>query len=156
MDNALPFGLRSAPKIFTTIADVLEWVIKQRGVAMVHHYLDDFVTLGEPDIATCAHNLQVIIETCEQLGVTVAIDKCEGPTVYLTFLGIEIDTMAMEMRLPAEKLKKLQDTLQKWRGCKACTKRELLSLISQLGHACKVVKPGRIFLSQMIKLSTVV
>lgn len=156
VDNALPFGLRSAPKIFTAIADILEWVIKQRGVGMVHHYLDDFITLGEPDTATCAHNLQVIIETCEQLGVTVAIDKCEGPTVCLTFLGIEIDTMTMEMWLPAEKLKKLQDTLQKWRGCKACTKRELLSLIGQLGHACKVVKPGRIFLSQMIKLSTVV
>ena len=42
-----------------------------------------------------------------------------------------------------------------WRGCKTCTKQELLSLIGQLGHACKVVKPGRIFLSQMIKLSTV-
>ena len=155
VDNALPFGLRSAPKIFNAIADALQWVIEHQGVARVHHYLDDFITLGEPDTDTCAHNLQAILQTCKQLGVTVAVNKCEGPTVCLTFLGIEIDTRAMEMRLPVEKLQKLKDTLQNWRGCKACTKRELLSLIRQLGHACKVVKPGRIFLSQMIKLSTV-
>ena len=61
----------------------------------------------------------------------------------------------MEMRLLADKLQKFRDTIQQWRGCKACTKRELLSLIGQLGHACKVVRPGRIFLSEMIKLSTV-
>ena len=155
VDNMLPFGLRSAPKIFTAIADALEWVIKQRGVAQVYHYLDDFVTLGEPEKDTCAHNLRIILQVCEELGVTVALNKCVDSTVCLTFLGIEIDSVNMEMRLPAEKLARLRDTIEQWKGSKSCTKRELLSLIGQLGHACKVVKPGRIFLSQMIKLSTV-
>ena len=36
---------------------------------------------------------------------------------------------------------------------KCCTKRELLSLIGQLQHACRVVPPGRSFL-RMITLST--
>ena len=83
------------------------------------------------------------------------MNKCVGPSVCLTFLGIEIDSQNMEMRLPADKLARLKETIQQWRGNKNCTKRDLLSLIGQLGHACKVVKPGRIFLSQMIKLSTV-
>ena len=52
LDNALLFRLRSAPKIFNTIADVLEWVNKHQGIARVHHYLDDFITLGEPDTGT--------------------------------------------------------------------------------------------------------
>ena len=38
---------------------------------------------------------------------------------------------------------------------RAALKQELLSLIGQLSHMCKVVRPGQIFLSQMIKLSTV-
>ena len=37
---------------------------------------------------------------------------------------------------------------------KSCTKRELLSLIGQLQHACKVVRYGRAFLRRMITLST--
>ena len=47
VDNMLHFGLRSALKLFTAIADALEWVIEQRKVAWVYHYLD-FITLGEP------------------------------------------------------------------------------------------------------------
>ena len=155
VDNMLPFGLRSAPKIFMAIADALEWALTQRGVAQVYHYLDDFITLGEPGQETCARNLGIILQVCRELGVTVALNKCVGPVVCLTFLGIEIDSERMEMRLPADKLAQLKETIEQWRGSKSCTKRDLLSLIGQLSHACKVVKPGRIFLSQMIKLSTV-
>ena len=61
----------------------------------------------------------------------------------------------MEIRLPQDKLERLKETTKNWRGSKNCTKCELLSLIGHLSHACMVVKPGRIFLSQMIKLSTV-
>jgi len=39
--------------------------------------------------------------------------KPEGPATCTTFLGIELDTVAMEMRLPAAKLKQ---SLRKWRG----------------------------------------
>ena len=38
---------------------------------------------------------------------------------------------------------------------KSCSKRELLSLIGQLQHACCIVKPWRSFLRRMITLSTV-
>ena len=41
VDTALPFGLRSAPKIFTAIADAVEWVAKHAGVRFVIHYLDE-------------------------------------------------------------------------------------------------------------------
>ena len=32
IDTALPFGLRSAPKIFTAITNAVEWIIRQEGV----------------------------------------------------------------------------------------------------------------------------
>ncbi len=48
IDCMLPFGLRSAPKVFTAIADGLEWCLRQKGVTDVDHYLDDFITMGPP------------------------------------------------------------------------------------------------------------
>ena len=48
VDGSLPFGLRSAPKIFTAVADALQWAMLANGVSIVEHYLDDFVTLGSP------------------------------------------------------------------------------------------------------------
>ena len=44
--------------------------------------------------------------------------------------------------------------LKQWELRKKCTKRELLSLIGSLSFACKVVKPGRMFLCRLIDLST--
>lgn len=35
IDAALPFGLRSAPLIFTTLADALEWILQQRDISHI-------------------------------------------------------------------------------------------------------------------------
>ena len=85
----------------------------------------------------------------------IEFDKSEGPTTALAFLGIELDTVTLELRLPLSKLEQLKSTLSVWRGRKACTKRELLSLIGLLSHACKVVRAGRTFLCRLIDLSMV-
>ena len=154
VDTALPFGLRSAPKIFTALADLLEWIIRKRGVDHVDHYLDDFIILGPTCDSRCKRGLDVVLELCERLGVPLAMEKLEGPTTCLTFLGIEVDTEAMELRLPEMKLKSLTSTVKEWYGRKSCTKRELLSFIGLLSHACKVVRPGRRFLRRLINLST--
>ena len=50
VDPMLPFGLRSAPKIFNAVADVLEWCIRRRGVQHIFHYLDDFMSLAHPTL----------------------------------------------------------------------------------------------------------
>ena len=51
VDTILPFGLRSAPKIFNALADALEWCFRQQGVTDVDHYLDDIITIGPPHSA---------------------------------------------------------------------------------------------------------
>ena len=63
-----------------------------------------------------------------------------------------IDTIKGELRLPANKLERLQALLWEWGDRKSCTRRELESLIGLLNHACKVVRPGRSFLRRMIDL----
>jgi len=47
INKALPSGLRSAPLIFTAVADALRWVMQKRGVSYVDHYIDDFITAGK-------------------------------------------------------------------------------------------------------------
>ena len=48
VDPMLPFGLRSAPKIFIAIADALNWYLQWRGIPEVYHYLDDFIIIAPP------------------------------------------------------------------------------------------------------------
>ena len=150
IDTALPVGLRSAPKIVCALSDALEYILLQAGISSCLHYIDDFLTLGAPDSQECAHNLRVLTDICKVLGIPLAIEKIEGPSVCIIFLGIELDARTMTMRLPQEKPDHLRNLIAQWLCKKAATKREMLSLIGELAHASKVVIPGRIFLRRMI------
>ena len=74
----------------------------------------------------------------------VSSKKVEGPA---TFLG------NIYLLNSNDKLARFRLTIQKWKTSKSCTKCDLLSLIGQLNHACKVVRYGHTF-CQMINLST--
>ena len=88
IDTALPFGLRSAPKIFCALSDALEWILLQAGITSCLHYIDDFLTLGAPNSLECERNLRIITDICRLLGIPLAIEKIEGPIGWIIFLGI--------------------------------------------------------------------
>ena len=88
------------------------------------------------------------------MGLPTEPEKDEGPLSH--FLGIELDTEALEMRLPQDKLHRLNAEHAAWRGRKACKKRELLSLIGSLSHVCKAVRAGHSFLRRLIDLATTI
>ena len=83
---------------------------------------------------------------CDRVGLPVDSEKDEGSATTISFVGIELDSIALEIRLPLDKLQRLKEVLGSWRERKNCKKRDLLSLIGLLSHACKVVRAGRSFL----------
>ena len=101
VDRSLPFVLRSAPKIFTAVADMLAWAVHCSGVRYV---LDNFLLLGSPGSSEANLALMSATHTFQTLGVPVADHKTEGPATTLSFLGILINTNRFQLRLPAEKL----------------------------------------------------
>jgi len=132
LETMLPFGLRSAPVIFNAVAEALAFIIRQRGVDGMDHYLDDFTLVEKPRSQQCKRNLEVALATCEEVGFRMAPEQTEGPTTSLSLLGVELDTELMELRLPQKKLLKLRELVEKLRQRKACTKRELQSLAGYL------------------------
>ena len=93
--------------------------------------------------------MDTIQKICDILGVPLALEIVEGPSITLSFLGIILDTCRIEARLPAEKLTRIQHTVADWLAKKKATKHEILSLVGQLQHATKVVLQGRIFVARM-------
>ena len=153
VDLALPFGLRSVPYIFNSVADLVEWILKNKyRVIDLMHYLDDFITAGPADSLQCSHNLQTSLAICRSLGLPLHPNKCIGPSTRLVVLGIELDSLDQTARLPAEKLMALKELIQSWRTRRWCNRRQLESLIGHLHHAAKVVWPGRTFLRRMLDL----
>ena len=78
----------------------------------VDHYLDDYITFGAPRSRECADALNTICCACADLGVPLAMDKLEGTSARLTFLGIEVDMVEGVLRLPRDKLARIGALVQ--------------------------------------------
>ncbi|XP_031562491.1 uncharacterized protein LOC116298243 [Actinia tenebrosa] len=153
VDLVLPFGLRSAPFIFDSIASVVEWImLNNHRVSDLVHYLDDFITTGPPGTDLCASNLKNAVECCAALGLPLHPDKCQGPATTLVVLGIKLDSVNRVARLPVDKLASLRALIDSWTKRRGCRRHELESLVGHLHHAAKDVWPGWAFLRRMIKL----
>ena len=145
VDTTLPFGLRSAPKIFNAIADAAQFISTYEGIHYMTHYLDDFLILGQTE-GECEEGLVLFQKICKKLGIPLAPEKTEGPSTTLEFLGIIIDTVSLTIHLPDRKKLELQQLIAELAHRKSATKEELQSLAGKLQHATKVVKPGRCFI----------
>ncbi len=120
MENRQPVGFHpevsvlAAPKVFNSVADAVEWCIAQEGVSRIFHYLDDFAVVGPPDSPACLHHLLTLKRICATLGIPLAEEKQWGPSTVITLLGIVIDTIKGELRLPEGKLQRLIHTTAGW------------------------------------------
>ena len=100
----LLFDLHSSVFIFNSIADALEWILRNKyHLKVLSHYLDDSFTAGPADSPQCQSNLEIIQPVFDKLGVPLAPDKLEGHTTVLTYLGTEIDSDDQVIMLPDEK-----------------------------------------------------
>ncbi len=86
----------------------------------------------------------------EQIGALEALDKAVFPQEVITWLGIEIDTIAMVIRVPPEKLRELLELLVDWSDKTRVTRKDLEKLIGKLAFAAKAVRAGRLFYSRLI------
>lgn len=154
--NRLVFGSRSSPKIFDNLSIAVCWIAKHNyEIENILHLLDDFLVIVQSGEDASAI-MNTLLNIFDMLGIPLSTKKTEGPCTELEYLGIILDTINMEARLPLEKVKRIQGILESFRHRKTCTKRELLSLLGHLNFASRVIHPGRSFVSHLIKLSTTV
>ncbi|XP_077781388.1 uncharacterized protein LOC144327059 [Podarcis muralis] len=154
IDKAMPMGCSIACAAFETFSTFLEWALKFRtGALGVGHYLDDFILVAS-DAGKCRSLLLAFESLARELGVPLAGEKTEGPVTTMTYLGIELDTVAQTSRLPAEKLVALRELIGQMLPLKKVTLRQIQSLLGHLNFACRVISPGRPFCGRLAKLST--
>ena len=151
-ERVLPFGLRSSPAIFDSVASAIEWIIRNHfSIADLFHYLDDFlnVTTGN---TVAQRQLAILLRAFIYLGVPLAPAKVEGPARSLTFLGIILDCERLEARLPMDKLNDLRSLLASTINSRKISQRQLESLLGKLSFAVRVITPGRTFMRRLWSL----
>ena len=139
-------GLASACRIFNDFADILEWNLKFWAlIEFLLHYLDDFFLTGPAGSNLCADNLEKAKLLCLELGVPLAAEKTIEPSTIIPYLGIELDSVELEARLPLDKLLKAKNLVLNCLSKRSGKKRKLLSLTGYLQHCCEMMVPARPF-----------
>ena len=150
----LAFGSRSSPKLFDYLSQAVCWIAKNNyAISCILHLLDDFLTVDKPTMQP-DRTMALLTLIFGRLKIPLSLSKTVGPATELEYLGIVIDSVRMEARLPQDKLSRVRELLHEFENCKTCTKQQLLSLLGHLQFASRIVLPGRSFVSYLIRLST--
>ena len=148
MERYLPFGLRTSPFLFDLFARTLNWIIiAVLGWSLVLHYLDDFFAILPPqaDAEAYCRDFDLV---CTQLGLVVNHSK-DAMGTKADFLGIELDSILMQARLPPGKLERARNTVDYLLSEDIISRNELESAVGFLSFAAKIVIPGRAFLRRL-------
>ena len=146
-DKVLLFGLRSASFLCNL------WILMNECLlSFVCHILDDFQIIKpvahEPPLhLPCQQSLSSMLLTFRNLGVPIAPNKTEDPCTTFQLMGIILDTVRMEARLPADKVERIEASLALFQMKTSYTLKELQSLIGTLNFACKNIPLGAPFYS---------
>ena len=117
------------------------------------HILDDFLFLSSAEADSCQSDLDSFLRFCDHIGVPIKQEKTASARIVITFMGLELDSVAMEARLPADKLSKVRGKLLHLSRSRKVTLKELQSLLGLLNFCYQVVPPGRCFLRRLIDLT---
>ena len=152
-DKCLPMGCSISCSLFEKFSTFLDFQVKRMsGSLLVTHYLDDFLFVG-PSASSCAGVLHVFSSLCNQLGVPIAKEKTEGPVQTITYLGLEIDAVKMQVQVPKGKVQALCEHIHQSLSKKKITLRSVQSLVGSLNFVCRAISPGRAFMGRLIALT---
>lgn len=153
-DMCLPMGCSISCHFFELFSSFLEWVVRYvTSSRSIIHYLDDFLFVSPGGSGRCKYLLDSFRFLMERFGVPLSVEKTEGPQTVISFLGIEIDSINMVFRLPADKLEKLLGLVNGFCAVRKVTLRQMQSLLGLLVFACRIMPMGRVF-SRRLSLAT--
>ena len=157
IDMYLPFGLRSAPFIFTSLMDLFVWIcIQEHALINLRHFVDDFVYAAPPpDIHNSFDKFRALAIL---FGVPFKPSKFVPPTPIIEYVGFVLNAPNMTIDLPADKRERLRSTLLEWLNndnnnhrYRARSYHDAHSLLGHLMHVVQILPDGKIFCDRLIR-----
>ena len=107
MTPTLPFGLRSAPKISSADVDTIQWILFNKGLYKILHYLDNFILVTSYQALAEAQK-QTLASVWVRPGTPKEVSKVGVPSQSLKFLGIKVNMVSFQLSLLDNKLQCLK------------------------------------------------
>ena len=136
--NCLPFGLSCIPWVFTKITKAVAAVLKEMGVRLIM-YIDDTLIMAQSETMLRDH-VKGIVYLLENLGFVINSPKSLlEPWKSIDFLGFQIDSPSMELKLPGEKIKNIRVEARKVLAAEQITALMLSKVLGKMNAATKAI-----------------
>lgn len=139
--QCLPFGLCSAPRIFTKLFKPVMALVRLHGVRSVV-FLDDILLLAQSkeDLSTQATLMSRLLKL---LGFVINQEKSHlKPTQRIQYLGFTISSQSMTISLPCDKVEQIKLDCQWALSQQAVSVRDLCRIIGRLTASIQAVLPA--------------
>ena len=97
-------------------------------------------------------SMNTLMSILRHLSFYLAYKKLHPPAQRCRFLGIELDSLQLQARLPRDKIQKLKSELDFFKDKKRATLHQLQRLTGILCHASKVIYGARPFTHRIIQM----
>ena len=149
IDKRLMMGASRAPFIFHQLSQAVCRIMESLGFPGVICYLDDFLVVRD-NYRDCQLTLMTLMKVLRDLGFAINYKKLETAAKKVTFLGVELDTEELVMRLPDSKLERLLHEVHQVYQATSASKRDLQSLLGRLSWASLAIQGARPHLRRLL------
>ena len=146
--TCLPFGLSSAPRVFTKVMKPVVAGLRGKGIRLVI-YLDDIAIISS-SYDKSLQDVKAVVELLESLGFIVNREKSSLiSSQEIVYLGFVIDSVRMTVSLPQNKLNRLmtQSSLLREKTC--CTIRDLAHVIGLIVSSFPAIRPAKLYYREL-------
>lgn len=150
IDLCPSFGCRSSSAACQRTSNALTFIMAKAGCHLLA-YLDDYASCAATE-EKATHDYHTFIETAQNLGLSLAKDKCHHPSRSIEWLGFLVDTQALSVSVPHKKLVETLEECKKWIERSRINKRNLQSLVGKLVHVSSCITHGRRFTGRLLGL----
>ena len=101
--------------------------------------------------------IQRYIDLMKKIGMPVTEEKTLGPTQFLEYLSLLLNLIDLTLQIPENKrwknIEKIDLLLEKHRGRKNVTVKEILKVAGSFNFICAAIPVGKVFITDLYKLT---
>ncbi|WKY01137.1 hypothetical protein Q1695_015273 [Nippostrongylus brasiliensis] len=147
--TCLPFGLATAPYVYTKLMRVVVTHLRARGMRLIN-YLDDWIFFSE-NASACEREVTYAAHFFESLGMRINYSKSVmSPTQRIEFLGMEIDTVRGDFIVPGNKLLRVQQEASALIRSRKAPARELAAFLGRVNFV-SIASPLSVFRARRLQ-----
>lgn len=146
----MPFGLSSAPRVFTKMMKPIVAACRSNGMRLII-YMDDLLLMAETE-ELCKSQLHWMLDLMNRLGLMVNWEKSElAPTRTIGFLGHQVDSASMTISLPSKRMKDLRSVITDLLSQETPTTRVASQVLGKMGASVLAIQTSRLHTRALLR-----